>query len=258
LGYAGTPAPAPVYNPDYYYDWGPTWVQPASWWWWQPVGFFAGFNFVPFSTFVVFDNHAFFFHHHFFHHDGKDFKSFPHGHGHFFNKNGMSVAFHDPAHAFFHQNGKTTFFGAVARPTASAALSARANLQKMSGLASGTPMMTTPSRLSGPASSGTATRPGVFNTSRSVPMFMPSMPMRSQMIPPGGFRPLSPQFRSGMPGTAPFMPAFRGGFASPGFRSRAFAAPRMALRPSMPMARSFVGAGFRGGMARGGFQGWHR
>jgi hypothetical protein len=31
------------------------WVEPIPWWWWQPVGFFAGSNFVPLTTVVVFN-----------------------------------------------------------------------------------------------------------------------------------------------------------------------------------------------------------
>jgi hypothetical protein len=31
------------------------WVEPTPWWWWQPVGFFAGSNFVPLTTVIVFN-----------------------------------------------------------------------------------------------------------------------------------------------------------------------------------------------------------
>ena len=31
------------------------WVEPTPWWWWQPVGFFAGSSFVPLTTVVVFN-----------------------------------------------------------------------------------------------------------------------------------------------------------------------------------------------------------
>ena len=31
------------------------WVEPRPWWWWQPVGFFAGSSFVPLTTVVVFN-----------------------------------------------------------------------------------------------------------------------------------------------------------------------------------------------------------
>lgn len=280
FGYASASGPAPAYSPDYYYDWGSSWVEPAPWWWWQPVGYFAGFDFVPFSTFVVFDNDGFFFHNHFFHHDRDDF-FFHHDHGAFSHNHGVNVAFHDPAHAFFHRNG-TTFFGAAARPTATAALSARANFSQMSGPASRssaiagvtrgtlrspatfsrTPMVLTPPRLSPLASPATALRSGMFN---STPRFMPAMPLRSAMIPPSNFRrtPWSPQFRPGITRLAP-SPAFRPGFAAPGSRTPAFIGPGMAPRPAAPMARGFAGPAFRGGMGiarggvHGGMQAWHR
>lgn len=51
LGYA-PPAPAPAYDPAYddayydwapdnCYDWGPGWVEPTPWCWWQPCGFWG-------------------------------------------------------------------------------------------------------------------------------------------------------------------------------------------------------------------------
>ncbi|MDB6124871.1 MAG: hypothetical protein JWQ71_3864 [Pedosphaera sp.] len=119
----------PNYYSDYAYDWGPGWVQPAPWWWWQPAGYFAGFSFFPFSTTFLFDNDDFFFHNrHFFHgrdrddrffHGNRDFRfdrdnRFAHGnrdfrHDGFFNHNDRSV---------WHQNGggRNAFFGTPARP----------------------------------------------------------------------------------------------------------------------------------------------
>ena len=40
---------------DYSYASDAGWVEPTPWWWWQPVGFFAGSNFVPLTTVVVFN-----------------------------------------------------------------------------------------------------------------------------------------------------------------------------------------------------------
>jgi hypothetical protein len=40
---------------DYSYVSDAGWVEPTPWWWWQPVGFFAGSSFVPLTTVVVFN-----------------------------------------------------------------------------------------------------------------------------------------------------------------------------------------------------------
>ena len=39
---------------DYSYGTDAGWVEPSPWWW-QPAGFFAGYNFVPLTTVVVFN-----------------------------------------------------------------------------------------------------------------------------------------------------------------------------------------------------------
>jgi len=113
-GYAVATAPAPDYYSGYYYDWGPQWVEPSPSWWWQPVGFFGGCSFFPFSTVIVFDHHDFFHQHHSLARD-----HFVHNqnasHDRSFHHDGMNVAFHDSNRAFFHQDGKTSFFGTSAR-----------------------------------------------------------------------------------------------------------------------------------------------
>jgi hypothetical protein len=48
---------------EYYSTWDAGWVQPVPWWWWQPVGFFAGSNFFPLTTVLVFNDRDFFFRH---------------------------------------------------------------------------------------------------------------------------------------------------------------------------------------------------
>lgn len=76
---AGEPVEAPLTPPvsynnynyypnDYYssYGWGPGWAGP-SWAWWQPYGYFTGFDFFPFTTGFVFGNDRFFGHDRFFH-----------------------------------------------------------------------------------------------------------------------------------------------------------------------------------------------
>ena len=40
---------------DYSYDSDAYWVEPTPWWWWQPAGYFPGYNFVPLTTVVVFN-----------------------------------------------------------------------------------------------------------------------------------------------------------------------------------------------------------
>jgi hypothetical protein len=99
--------------PDYFYDSGPGWVEPEPWWWWQPVGFFAGFNFVPFSTVIVFNHRKFFRDHD--HHFDRDFD---HGRsGRFFNGSEFDAR---------HNNaGGGKFFGMNARANPSVAASRR-------------------------------------------------------------------------------------------------------------------------------------
>jgi hypothetical protein len=60
------------------------WVEPTPWWWWQPLGFFAGYNFVPLTTVVVF-NHRDFRHRNRFVNDGKESIFDRHQKGRFFN-----------------------------------------------------------------------------------------------------------------------------------------------------------------------------
>ena len=55
---------------DYSYASDAGWVEPTPWWW-QPVGFFAGYNFVPLTTVVVF-NHRDFRHRNRFFNDRKE------------------------------------------------------------------------------------------------------------------------------------------------------------------------------------------
>ena len=42
------------YSDDFYAP-DADWIEPTPWWWWQPVGFFAGSSFVPLTTVVVFN-----------------------------------------------------------------------------------------------------------------------------------------------------------------------------------------------------------
>ncbi|EEF60480.1 tetratricopeptide repeat protein [Pedosphaera parvula] len=139
----GAPAYAPPYYSSYYYDWGPGWVQPAPWWWWQPIGFFGGFSFFPFGATFLFDNDDFFFHNHHFHHNDHFF----HDHnGQFFHGHNQNFAHgnFDNRFAFHHGvNGKTTFFGKSAATDPVVARSAHMNFQHTAGTAPFTPAFTT-------------------------------------------------------------------------------------------------------------------
>jgi hypothetical protein len=55
---------------DYSYGSDAGWVEPTPWWWWQPAGFFAGSNFFPLTTVVVFNRD--FRHRNRFFHDRKE------------------------------------------------------------------------------------------------------------------------------------------------------------------------------------------
>ena len=48
-------SPPESFSDDYSYASDADWVEPTPWWWWQPVGFFAGSSFVPLTTVVVFN-----------------------------------------------------------------------------------------------------------------------------------------------------------------------------------------------------------
>ena len=106
--------------PDYFYDSGPGWVEPVPWWWWQPVGFFAGFNFVPFSTVIVFNHRKFFRDH-----DDHFHRDFDRGrNGRFFSGSEF-----DPHH---NNAGGGKFFGMNARANASVAASRRGSFRQAS------------------------------------------------------------------------------------------------------------------------------
>jgi hypothetical protein len=123
----------PYYSPDYYagayldwgpsygYAWGPGWVAPSPWWWWQPCGFWGGFSFFPFGTVFVFD-----FDHHDHHgHDGHGHDGHSH-HGDQFAHNTATGHGHDPASWHNGSQGQKSFFGTPARPSDSTMHWARA------------------------------------------------------------------------------------------------------------------------------------
>ncbi len=100
-------------SPYYYYDWGPGWVAPLPWCWWEPCGFWCGAGFYPFGFSGVFCGNGDFNHFHHFQ-NGQGF-------GHFggFGDHGGFGHGHDPAVWHTSAHGTTTFFGTPARPSSS-------------------------------------------------------------------------------------------------------------------------------------------
>ena len=98
---------------DYSYDSDAGWVEPTPWWWWQPAGFFAGYNFVPLTTVVVF-NHRDFRHRNRFFPDRKERFFDRHHKGRFFDASQF--------HARRDGRGSGKFFGlsAATNPSAGA------------------------------------------------------------------------------------------------------------------------------------------
>ncbi|MGO8678355.1 MAG: hypothetical protein ACLQVX_21145 [Limisphaerales bacterium] len=117
LGYTPPPTPPPYY-PDYsdsYYggapdfcdDWGPGWVAPAPWCWWQPCGFWGGCGFLPFGAVCVF---------------GGDFdRRGRFGHTDHWGRNGAFGPEHNPGAWHTVAHGHDSFFGTPARPSAAIA-----------------------------------------------------------------------------------------------------------------------------------------
>jgi len=110
------------WGPDYCYGWGPGWVAPTPWCWWQPFGFWGGCNFYPFGlsfAFGDFDDFHNFHHGGFFGHDGhfhqgeNSHHAGSWGHG------------HDASLWHSGPQGRNSFFGTPARPSASVAQWAR-------------------------------------------------------------------------------------------------------------------------------------
>ncbi len=159
LGYAPPPAPAPVYYPDYdstppapvysrstpayypgyagysgvfldwapdyCYDWGPGWVAPAAWSWWQPCGYWGGCSFFPFGVSFAFGDFGDFHHHGFYGHEGRFGHGGWSGRGEGFRHNGGFAGAHDPASWHRNAQGRNEFFGQPARPSPSATQWAR-------------------------------------------------------------------------------------------------------------------------------------
>ena len=114
--------------PDTFLDWGPGWVNPAPWCWWQPCGYWQGAGFSPFGSVCLFgdfdDFHRF--------HD--DYGAFGYHHGFWGGQGGergwgRAGAF--AGHNSWHGGalGRNGFFGAPSHPSASALAWSRAGYQ---------------------------------------------------------------------------------------------------------------------------------
>ncbi len=141
LGYGTSPLPPAYYsdyNPpyydaglDFYSDWGPGWIAPTPWCWWEPCGFWNGCGFSPFGSVCLFGDFDRFHGDGFDHfgrgdrfghgdHMGRDFAS---GRGGAFGRGNNPALWHGNA------QGRNTFFGAPARPSNSAVQWSRASFQ---------------------------------------------------------------------------------------------------------------------------------
>jgi hypothetical protein len=124
-------------TPDFsfYSDWGPGWIAPTPWCWWQAIGFWGGCSFFPFSTVIAFGDfddfgHRLGFHDHF--HDG--FR----GHGNFHHDHNLwrGGPGHDGTAAWHHdRQGRNSFFGTPARPNSAVSEWARAGAPNRAALA---------------------------------------------------------------------------------------------------------------------------
>jgi hypothetical protein len=278
-------------GPDYYYDYGPDWIAPTPWCWWQPCGFWGGCGFFPFGGVCVFGGFRDFDH---FRHGGR----FDHDHG--FGHGGGFGHGHDPAFWHHDARGTASFFGTPARPnssltqwnhegfagrTSTLASSAGASTWSSAGQRNSAPVAksafgSTWSGTAGaraPAASGGATfaqsgsgsRQGVWGT---TPSTRPGSGAWSHA--PAASAPTTHAW-SGTARGYSAAPAMRNTYAAPTYRAPAYSAPRYTApsigsyhtyrsapyygggwsRPapaySAPAPRSF-GSGFGGGGFRGG------
>ncbi|MDB6034225.1 MAG: hypothetical protein JWM16_4563 [Verrucomicrobiales bacterium] len=148
-------APPPLYPyNDYYYDWGPGWVEPSPAWWWRPSGLFVGFDFFPFPSVFVFDHHR----HGDFHH-GRDGFVRDRPNGQFFNgQRDRRIA---QTSAVSSRNSGA-FFGSAARPDPRLRSSqTESRFRANTGLLSPGAAVRQGNTISGPSTSSTALAPAV-------------------------------------------------------------------------------------------------
>ena len=259
--------------PDYYYDWGPGWIAPTPWCWWEPCGFWGGCGFFPFGGAFVFGGVGEFdrFHHgRGFDHDG-DF-----GHHNGFGHGQNSAFWHHDAH------GTTSFFGAPARANSSltqwnhrgfqggSAFTSASSGMHWAGNASrgsltATPGAATqwwsgsgqrkPASAASPASQstwpGTAGSRSFASSGASRQGTWSSAPSPSTTAMPGaGSRAPATHAWSETFRGYPSAPATRNAYAAPAYRAPSFSAPRYAA-PSMGSFHSYRSApSFGGGWSR--------
>jgi hypothetical protein len=247
LGYAAPAAP-PAYYPDYsdsYYgwapdfcdDWGPGWIAPAPWCWWQPCGFWGGCGFFPFGAACLFGDFGY----------GGRF-----GHGDHWGHNGGLGPGGNPGAWHQGARGQNSFFGTPARPSSSVTQWAHQGSQ---GPAALTTADTGSHWWSGAGERGStsATRPsGTARTDASPGQVAP------RVAAPG----------AGALGTYQAVPAYHAQvYASPHWAAPgggAFGEYRQAPRSGMVDRGGFFGflggnrGGFRAGGLSGGFRGGGR
>lgn len=106
------------WGPDYYYDWGPGWLAPTPWCWWQPCGYWGGCAFWPFGSVCVYGGFDRFHHWH----DG----GWRHdGHSGFGGRAGLLAGGHNSPWWHQHGQGHHDFFGTPLRPSRSEVQMAR-------------------------------------------------------------------------------------------------------------------------------------
>jgi hypothetical protein len=218
--------------PDYYYASGPGWVEPTPWWWWQPIGFFAGFDFFPFTTVVVFNHRNFF----------RDHDRFFHGENdRFFDRDRNGRFFNGGEFGARHNDGdRGRFFGMSATTNPSMAASSRDSFHKAS-------VQTARSRSTGGSVGLTAPRmSGRFVTRQRNTIVQRNFTVGPSM---GARSTLSSRRQMAIGSGRQFSST-----PQVGSRGRSFGtAPRFAMSR---MSASHVSAG--GGRHGGGFRGGHR
>ena len=235
----------PAYNPDYSgiyldwgpsycYDWGPGWVAPVPWCWWQPCGFWGGASFFPFGAAFAFGDFDDFHH---FHHDG----FFGQG-GRFGGDRGFG---RDHGAGFWHNGpqGHNGFFGTPSRPSASGTQWARAGSENRSGStfsAGGTG-----TRFWSGAAQGSG-----FSRFASPPVARPGAPSGS-----GASR-----VWSGNSSARMVAPTGRSTWSYPAYSARTYSAPRSSWAAPSYGYRSYSYASphysMPGRSSYGGFGGW--
>jgi hypothetical protein len=242
--YGGYGGYYPPYYSNYANDWGPGWIEPSPWWWWQPVGFFGGFNFFPFGLGFVFDNDRF-FDHRFFH--DRDFR-----HDRDFHHDNRFADRHDRSVWHGDARGHNSFFGTPARPNAALAQSRRNDFRGSTANARFTTPRNSIATLGGNRTRGVGINRGMGINSGQRSFATQRTPMSRS----------APAFASRPAGGPAFNGGFRGSSAGVSGRPAGGSAFGGGFRGSSMGMSGFHGnmggaGGFRGGGAGGGGGGGH-